>query len=174
MRIFQENFRELGLLTSQCLLSYNDFERVKSRENIVSTINVLIENNYIPIINENDTVSTDEIQFGDNDKLAALTALLLEVDLVIFASNTNGIYTKDSIASSKKETIKNVKDVAKLKKEVFDMKSSQGSGGMQSKIDAAELLQQNNIETWLVNGLEDNFILNAMADKVEFTRIMNK
>ena len=98
MRIFQENFRELGLLTSQCLLSYNDFERVKSRENIVSTINILIENNYIPIINENDTVSTDEIQFGDNDKLAALTALLLEVDLVIFASNTNGIYTKDSIA----------------------------------------------------------------------------
>ena len=173
MRIFQENFRELGLLTSQCLLSYNDFERVKSRENIVSTINVLIENNYIPIINENDTVSTDEIQFGDNDKLAALTALLLDVDLVIFASNTNGIYTKDSIANNKKETIKKVEDVAKLKKEVFDMKSSQGSGGMQSKIDAAELLQQNNIETWLVNGLEDNFILNAMADKVEFTRIIN-
>ena len=61
-----------------------------------------------------------------------------------------------------------------MKKEVSDMKSSQGSGGMQSKIDAAELLQQNNIETWLVNGLEDNFILNAMADKVEFTRIINK
>ena len=47
MRIFQENFRELGLLTSQCLLSYNDFERVKSRENIVSTINILVDNNYI-------------------------------------------------------------------------------------------------------------------------------
>jgi glutamate 5-kinase len=173
MRIFQENFRELGLFTSQCLLSYNDFKRKSSKENIFNTINILVENNYIPIINENDTVATDEIQFGDNDKLAALTATLLQVDLVIFASNTNGIYTKDSIASNKKETIKNVEDVAKLNKEVSDIKSSQGSGGMQSKINAAELLQQNNIETWLVNGLEDNFILNAMADKVEFTRIIN-
>ncbi len=174
MRIFQENFRELGLLTSQCLLSYNDFEREKSRQNIISTINILVENNYIPIINENDTVSTDEIQFGDNDKLAALTALLLQVDLVIFASNTNGIYTKNSMENHKKETIKNVTDVSILKAEVADLKSSQGSGGMQSKIDAAALLQQNHIETWLVNGLEDNFIWNAMHDKIEFTKIINK
>ncbi len=173
MRIFQENFRELGLLTSQCLLSYNDFEREKSRQNIVSTINILVENNYIPIINENDTVSTDEIRFGDNDKLAALTALLIGVDLVIFASNTNGIYTKESIANNKKETIKNVKDVGKLKAEISDIRSSQGSGGMESKIDAAAILQKNNIETWLVNGLEDNFILNAMRDKIEFTRIIS-
>lgn len=171
MRIFQENFRELGLLTSQCLLSYNDFEREKSRQNIVSTINILVENNYIPIINENDTVSTDEIRFGDNDKLAALTALLLDVDLVIFASNTNGIYTKESIANNKKETIKNVKDVGKLIDEISDIRSSQGSGGMESKIDAAELLHKNNIETWLVNGLEDNFILNAMNNKSDFTKI---
>ncbi len=171
MRIFQENFRELGLLTSQCLLSYNDFEREKSRQNIVSTINILVENNYIPIINENDTVSTDEIQFGDNDRLAALTALLLDVDLVIFASNTNGIYTKESMENNRKKTIKNVKDVAKLKVEISNIKSSQGSGGMESKIDAAELLQQNNIETWLVNGLEDNFILNAMNNKSDFTKI---
>lgn len=171
MRIFQENFRELGLLTSQCLLSYNDFEREKSRQNIVSTINILVENNYIPIINENDTVSTDEIRFGDNDKLAALTALLLDVDLVIFASNTYGIYTKESIANNKKETIKNVKDVGKLIAEISDIRSSQGSGGMESKIDAAELLHKNNIETWLVNGLEDNFILNAMNNKSDFTKI---
>ena len=117
------------------------------------------------------TVSTDEIRFGDNDKLAALTALLLDVDLVIFASNTNGIYTKESIANNKKETIKNVKDVGKLKAEISDIRSSQGSGGMESKIEAAELLQKNNIETWLVNGLEDNFILNAMNNKSDFTKI---
>jgi glutamate 5-kinase len=74
MRIFHENFSDLGLLTSQCLLSYSDFEKDQSKINII-TINILIENNYIPI-NENDTVATDEIQFGDN-KLAALTAVLL-------------------------------------------------------------------------------------------------
>jgi len=172
MRIFQENFRELGLLTSQCLLTYHDFEREKSKQNIISTINILVENNYIPIINENDTVATEEIQFGDNDKLAALTASLLDVDLVIFASNTNGIYTKNSIKNGKKETIKTVNDISKLQEEVSNIKSSHGSGGMQSKIDAANILQKNNIETWLVNGLEDNFILNAIHSKTDFTKII--
>jgi len=171
MRIFQEIFRELGLLTSQCLLSYADFTREKSKQNIVNTINVLLANNYIPIINENDTVATDEIQFGDNDKLAALTASLLEVDLVIFASNTNGIYTKNSMNSNKKETIRKVEDISKLQLEVFDTKSSQGSGGMQSKIEAATILQDQNIETWFVNGINDNFIVNAFNDKIEFTKI---
>ena len=172
MRIFQENFRELGLLTSQCLLTYHDFEREKSKQNIISTINILVENNYIPIINENDTVAMEEIQFGDNDKLAALTASLLDVDLVIFASNTNGIYTKNSIKNGKKETIKTVNDISKLQEEVSNIKSSHGSGGMQSKIDAANILQKNNIETWLVNGLEDNFILNAIHNKTDFTKII--
>ena len=171
MRIFQENFRELGLLTSQCLLTYGDFEREKSKQNIVNTINVLLANKYIPIINENDTVSTDEIQFGDNDKLAALTGILLDVDLVIFASNTNGIYTKESILNNKKKTIREVSDISKLQKEVSDIKSSLGSGGMQSKIDAAAILLNKNIETWFVNGIEDNFIINALNDKVEFTKI---
>jgi len=173
MRIFQENFRELGLLTSQCLLTYKDFEREKSKQNIISTINILVENKYIPIINENDTVATEEIQFGDNDKLAALTASLLDVDLVIFASNTNGIYTKESIEMGNIETIKAVSDISKLQHEVSNIKSSHGSGGMQSKIDAALILQKNNIETWFVNGLEDNFMLNAMNNKTDFTKIKN-
>ena len=171
MRIFQEIFRELGLLTSQCLLTYHDFEREKSKQNIISTINILVENNYIPIINENDTVATEEIQFGDNDKLAALTASLLDVDLVIFASNTNGIYTKESIESNKNITIREVIDLSKLQNEISNVKSSHGSGGMQSKIEAATILQKNNIETWFVNGLEDNFILHAMNNRIDFTKI---
>ncbi|MEN8124805.1 MAG: glutamate 5-kinase [Bacteroidota bacterium] len=172
MRIFQENFRELGLLTSQCLLTYGDFNREKSKTNIINTINVLVENGYIPIINENDTVATDEIQFGDNDKLAALTGSLLNVDLVIFASNTDGIYTKESIESKEKVTIREVNDLSRLQDEVSDVKSTHGSGGMQSKIDAATILQKNKIETWLVNGIEDNFILNALKNKVNYTKIL--
>jgi len=171
MRIFQENFRELGLLTSQCLLSYDDFNREVSRKNILNTINVLLENGYIPIINENDTVATEEIQFGDNDKLAALTGSLLGADLVIIATNTHGIYTKDSFDQVEKCTIENVKDLEKLKKEIAQGKSSQGTGGMESKIQAAEILQEAGIETWIVNGLLDNFILKAIHEEVAFTRI---
>ena len=174
MRIFQENFRELGLLTSQCLLSYNDLKREKSRENIVNTINVLVENNYIPIINENDTVATDEIRFGDNDKLAAMTAALIGADLVIIATNTDGIYTKKSIENDVKSTIRIVRDIRDLHAEVFEGKSSQGTGGMQSKIEAAEILNRENIETWIVNGIRDHFIIDAMNEKTAFTKILNQ
>jgi glutamate 5-kinase len=172
MRIFHENFSDLGLLTSQCLLSYSDFEKDQSKVNIVNTINVLVENNYIPIINENDTVATDEIRFGDNDKLAALTAVLLNVDILIIATNTNGIYTKDSIHDENPETIKLVNDLKVLEKEIGESKSSHGTGGMQSKIEAAGIAKAANIETWIVNGLNDNFILKALQNEIPFTKIM--
>lgn len=172
MRIFHENFSDLGLLTSQCLLSYSDFEKEQSKVNIVNTINVLVENNYIPIINENDTVATDEIQFGDNDKLAALTAVLLNVDILIIATNTNGIYTKASINDEIPETIGLVNDLKLLEKEIGESKSSHGTGGMQSKIEAAGIAKAANIETWIVNGLNDNFILKALQNEIPFTKII--
>ena len=144
-----------------------------SRQNIANTIEVLLENNYIPIINENDTVATEEIQFGDNDKLAALTGRLLEVDLVIVATNTFGIYTRDSFDAEEKSTIERVQDLDALKKEVMQSKSSRGTGGMKSKIEAAEILKRAHIETWIVNGIIDNFMVRAMNEQVPFTRIPN-
>jgi glutamate 5-kinase len=171
MRIYQENFRELGLLTSQCLLSYSDFENVDAKANIKNTINVLVANNFIPIINENDTVATDEIQFGDNDKLAALTAALLRVDLLMIATNTDGVYTKGSLAVNAPETIETVNGTQSLKQEISTSKSSHGTGGMQSKIEAATIAQAAGIETWIVNGLRDNFISDAIMGKSKHTKI---
>ncbi len=171
MRIFQESFRDLGLLTSQCLLSYSDFEREQSKKNIVNTINVLVANKYIPIINENDTVATDEIQFGDNDKLAALTASLLNAGLLVIATNTDGICTKESVENNTCKTIDEVDDVALLENEIVTSVSTHGTGGMRSKIDAARITQKANIETWIINGLKDNFIVDAIQDKASFTRI---
>lgn len=171
MRIYHENFKDLGLNTSQCLLSYSDFEKEQTKINIVNTINVLVRNNYIPIINENDTVATDEIKFGDNDKLAALTAVLLKADILIIATNTNGIYTKSSINDKSPQTIELVTDLSLLQKEIGDSKSSHGTGGMQSKIDSAAIAKEGNIETWIINGLEDNFMLKALKNEISFTKI---
>ncbi|KAA1244395.1 glutamate 5-kinase [Aquimarina sp. RZ0] len=171
MRIFQESYRDLGLLTSQCLLSYSDFEREQSKKNIVNTINVLIANNYIPIINENDTVATDEIQFGDNDKLAALTASLLKADILVIATNTNGICTKESVENKTYQTITEVADINSLEKEIVAEISTHGTGGMKSKVQAAKIAQDSGIKTWIVNGLGDNFIINAMHKKVPFTSV---
>jgi glutamate 5-kinase len=172
MRIFQENFRELGLFTSQCLLSYSDFENPKAKSNIKNTIDILVANNFIPIINENDTVATDEIKFGDNDKLAALTASLLKVDLLIIATNTDGVYTKQSFEVDMPETIEEVINLNELINEVSsNSKSSHGTGGMQSKVEAASIAHASNIETWIVNGLKDNFITDAINGKSNFTKI---
>lgn len=174
MRIYQETFRELGLLTSQCLLSYSDFEKEQSKTNIVNTINILVENGYIPIINENDTVATDEIKFGDNDKLSALTAVLLNADLLIIATNTNGIYTKESIETDNFITIKETTDIQLLRDQIKKSISSHGTGGMTTKIEASEIAQNATIETWIVNGLNDNFIIDAMNNKAQFTKIITK
>ena len=170
----QESFRELGLLTSQCLLSYSDFEREQSKTNILNTMNVLIENDYIPIINENDTVATDEIKFGDNDKLGGLTAVLLKADLFIIATNTDGIYTKDSITNNRQETIKSIEDITDLENEIFASISKHGTGGMTTKIEAASIAQAAKIDIWIVNGLKDNFIENAINEAVDFTKIITK
>ena len=174
MQIYQDIFKDSGLSISQCLLSYSDFEKQESKTNIVNTINVLVEHNYIPIINENDTVATDEIKFGDNDKLGALTAALLKVDLFIMATNTNGIYTKESILTNNTETIKETSNVEALKNEIDTSISLHGTGGMETKIQAAEIAQKANIETWIVNGLKDNFIVNALNNTIGFTKITTK
>lgn len=171
MRIFQENFRELGLSTSQCLLSYSDFERQVSRDNIRNTINVLVSNCFIPVINENDTVATDEIQFGDNDKLAAMTAALIDTDLLIIATNTDGIYYRESLEKSKPVTIKNIEEMGLALKEISPSKSSHGTGGMASKLEAARIASEAGIETWIVNGLNEQFIINALNNKSNYTRI---
>ncbi|MFS4454749.1 glutamate 5-kinase [Maribacter sp. 2304DJ31-5] len=171
MHIFQENFRELGLFTSQCLFSYADLENENAKLNIKNTINVLLANDVVPIINENDTVATDEIQFGDNDKLAALTAAFLQVDLLLIATNTNGIYTKRSLQMERPETIKEVTSIKTLENEADTTKSLHGTGGMRSKIEAATIAQNSGIETWIVNGLKDNFIIDSFKGNNHFTKI---
>ncbi|NNE29727.1 MAG: glutamate 5-kinase [Saprospiraceae bacterium] len=165
MRIFQDTFRELDLLTAQCLFSAMDFENSETRENVANTLNALLSNGYIPVINENDTVSTEEIQFGDNDKLAALTAKLLNVDLLVMATNTNGIYNKEG------ETIFEVRDIDSLRSVIRPAKSDQGTGGMSSKLIAASIAQEAGIETWLVYGGEEDFLVKALQSQSSFTKV---
>jgi len=171
MRIFYEIFNELGLPTAQCLLTYFDFDNEQSKTNIQHTINELLRNKYIPIINENDTVATEEIKFGDNDKLAAMTARLMEVDLLIMATNTYGLYDADPNTNENAKTISVVHDLNNIKAVIGDTKTALGSGGMKSKIEAAEIAKNAGIETWLIYGFEENFLLNVMKGKTAFTTI---
>ena len=139
MRMYQEIFRDYQLDMAQCLLTYYDFKNQESRDNIKGTIETLLENHFIPVINENDTVATDEIKFGDNDKLAALTAVLLEVDTLVLATDTNGVYTADPKNHPDAKIIEEINNLTAIRSYISDTKSKQGSGGMRSKVEAAEI-----------------------------------
>lgn len=171
MRIYQEIFRDYDLLMAQCLLTYYDFNNAESRHNMRNTITTLLANNYIPVINENDTVATDEIKFGDNDKLAAMTAELMEADLLVLATDTDGLYNADPKQDPHAQVISEVRDINSIKNCISDSKSAQGSGGMRSKIEAAEIAQRAGIETWIVNGGPEQFLLKAMDGRMNHTKV---
>ncbi len=169
LKIYQEVFGDFGLQVAQCLLHSQDFDRLESRKNIANTIDILLKNGYVPIINENDTVATEEIQFGDNDKLAALTATLLEVDLLLLVSDINGLYSGDPKTDQKVELIETVYDIASVQHLAGGSISNHGTGGIKSKLAAAQICQDHAIEMWIVNGQVENFAVKALQKEIAFT-----
>ena len=169
LKIYQEVFGDFGLQVAQCLLHYQDFDRAQSKENIINTIEVLLENGYIPIINENDTVATEEIQFGDNDKLAALTATLLNVDLLLLASDIDGLYSGDPKTNQEVQLIEMVEDVSAVEHLAGNSISNHGTGGIRSKLLAAQICQEQDIEMWIINGNVENFAVKALNGEIAFT-----
>lgn len=169
MRFYQEVFNDYGLKIGQCLLTYRDFENELSKSNTIATINTLIENGYIPVINENDTIATDEIKFGDNDKLGALTAVLLKADLLILVSDIDGVYDEDPRNNPKANLIHHVTNIDEIEHLENGSISSLGTGGIKSKIEAARICQTNGIEMWIVNGTNDDFAVNALKGLVAYT-----
>lgn len=169
MRFYQEVFNDYGLKIGQCLLTYRDFENELSRSNTIDTINTLIENGYIPVINENDTIATDEIKFGDNDKLGALTAVLLHADLLILASDIDGVYDADPKSHPDAKLILQVMNPDEIEHLQHGSISSLGTGGIKSKIEAARICKAHGIEMWIVNGSHDDFAIHALKGLVPFT-----
>ena len=172
MRIFQEVFSDYNIAVSQCLLSYLDFNNEDSKTNITNTIETLLQYGYLPIINENDTVATDEIKFGDNDKLAALTASLCKADLLVLATDTKGLYSSDPKLDPQAKLITEVKDLTSYLDTVTESKSNQGSGGMKSKLEAAALAQSKGIPTWILPGGPSKFLIKALNQELEFTKVL--
>ena len=172
MRIFQEVFSDYNLPVAQCLLTYYDFKNQESTDNIINTVETLLEFGFIPIINENDTVATDEIMFGDNDKLAALTAVLCKADLLILATDIEGLYDLDPKIYPEAKLIRKVTDPKLYMNHVTGTKSEQGSGGMKSKLVAADIALQHKIPTWILNGGTREFLKKALKKDMIYTEIV--
>ena len=126
----------------------------KRHYNTVATLERLLHNSVIPIINENDTTAVEEIQFGDNDTLSALVSRAMNTDLLIFLSDVDGVYTRESYYQKEKEIIPVVKqeEISEVRKHCVDEKAENGTGGMLSKINAAEIAVQHGCYVLIVNG----------------------
>lgn len=174
MRIYNEIFSDFGIRTAQCLMTYRDFENETSRQNTLNTISELIKYNYVPIINENDTTAVEEIILGDNDKLSALVAALIRADLLVLASDIDGVFDKNPYLHPDAKHIPEIKNIREARNLVEERDSELGTGGMNSKLEAAMICQTQNIETIIVNGGKNNFLVEALAGNVVFTKFLKK
>ena len=172
MRIYNEVFGDFGIQTAQCLMTYRDFENETSRQNTLNTITELLKYGYLPIINENNTTAVEEIILGDNDRLSALVATLIGADLLVLVSDIDGLFDKNPHLHDEANLIPEVKNIDEARKLVQDRDSSLGTGGMNSKLEAAMLCQRENIETWIVGGGRNNFLIDAFAEKIGFTKFL--
>jgi glutamate 5-kinase len=170
MQIYNEVFRDFNIKTAQCLMTYRDFENPHSRQNTLNTIQELLKHDYIPIINENDTVAVEEIILGDNDKLSALVASLVEADALFLASDIDGVFDKNPHTHQDAQLIPRIDDLEKVTQYIEEKPNGLGTGGMTSKIQAARICMDKNIEVYILNGGRNNFLVDVLEEKIPFTR----
>jgi glutamate 5-kinase len=150
---WREAFRAQNLHIGQLLLTKDDFENDHRSLNIRNTLFTLVDETVIPIINENDSVSFDEIRIGDNDNLSALTSILWSADLLILFSDIDGVYTDNPKNNPQAQLIESVTDIAKLRQQIkIGDTNSFGTGGIETKLQAAEKLTSFGIPMILANG----------------------
>lgn len=162
---YYKHFQNIGITPAQVLLTLSETENRRMHLNARETLLTLLSNKIVPVINENDTVSTEEIRFGDNDRLAVRVAQMVDADLVILLSTTDGLYTDNPHTSDNAEHVPVVK---KISEEHLDMAGEAvpglSTGGMKSKVLAAQSANQAGISTLIADGLQDNALSKLAND----------
>jgi glutamate 5-kinase len=167
MQAYSVALAEHGVAAAQLLLTASDFEHRARYLNMRNTLYTLFDYKALPIINENDTVTVAEIKFGDNDHLAALVANLMQADLLVLLSNVNGLHPGNP---NDPRFAKPLETVPKITADVYAMaqssKSHLGTGGMRSKLQAAELATQAGTAVILANGSQPENLAAIFAGDV--------
>jgi glutamate 5-kinase len=151
--MYDDCFKLHGYHAAQILLTREDFEDRQRYLNTCNTIHTLFQLNAIPVVNENDTISVDEIKFGDNDTLSALVTNLLNAELLIILSSVDGLYDKYPTGKNKATVIPIVENVShEIRQLAFDIKTKRGVGGMQTKLEAASVVTNAGEAVIIANG----------------------
>ncbi len=149
MQCYEEAFSRHGFSTAQVLLTWDDMAQPKRFMNAKRTLNEIQKKKLVPVINENDTVATDEIRFGDNDRLSALLSILIEADVLVILSDTDGLKAGGGEGSR-------IQVVEEMRRSIFshvrDRKNSFTVGGMRSKLQAIQMSTSSGIPVFLADG----------------------
>lgn len=163
MMIYQKLFMEYNQTASQILMTKNTLVNEVNRGNARNTFETLLEMGAIPIVNENDTVSTYEIQFGDNDTLSAVVSALVQADLLILLSDIDGLFTDDPNRNPEARFIEYVDRVdERFEKMAKGSSSDVGTGGMSTKLGAARLATSAGADMIIANGADMDIIHRIM------------
>ena len=175
VQIYEKNFSQHALKAAQILLTHDDLADRKRYLNARSTLNTLLELKVIPIINENDTVVTDEIRFGDNDTLASLVANLIEADLLVILTDQPGLFSEDPRKNKEAKLIQHgVAGDLSLEAMAGGAGSSIGTGGMLTKILAAKRASRSGAHTIIASGKEENVLIRLNQGEMIGTHLESK
>ncbi len=152
MMIYHKLFREYNIVPGQVLITKDILEHEDRKRNAVNTFKALLDYGVIPIVNENDTVATDEIIVGDNDTLSAIVAEIVEADLLILLSDIDGLYDENP-SENHKATL--IDEVSYIDETILQMatgsSTSLGTGGMITKLQAGQIANSHNIDMIIAN-----------------------
>ena len=170
MHQWRKAFQKQELHIGQLLLTKDDFENEHRSLNIRNTLFTLVDEGVVPIINENDSVSFDEIKIGDNDNLSALTAILWSADLLILFSDIDGVYSDNPKTNPNAKLIETVESIPELRKSIkIGETNAFGTGGMETKLQAAEKVTEYGIEMLLANGGKENALTGLLDESSKAT-----
>ena len=175
MYTYDKLFGEYNHPVAQILLTGDDIEDEKRRTNCENTLKRLIELGTFPIINENDTVSTAQIEIGDNDTLSAIVAKSIQADLVILLTDIDGLFTADPHKNPNGKLIPVVEEITEdILKLAGGAGSKQGTGGMATKLQAAQMATAAGCDMVIANGGKPQILYNIVAGEALGTRFIGK
>jgi glutamate 5-kinase len=160
VQVYESCFAKFGVHTAQVLLTNADLANAERNANAKATLQTLLSLGVVPIINENDTVVTDEIKFGDNDSLAALVVNLITADALVILTDQGGLYSADPRKDSKATLISHARaGDLQLEEMAGGTGSTLGKGGMLTKVLAAKTALQTGASTIIASGKESNVLV---------------
>lgn len=175
MYIYDKEFTSYNHTVAQILLTAPDLENPDRHAKFNNTMERLLELGVLPIINENDTVATEEIEFGDNDTLAAKVAESIKADLLILLSDIDGLYTADPHKDPDAKLIEEVKELTpEIEALAGGAGTSRGTGGMVTKIRAAKISTESGCDMIIANGSSPELLYNVIDNKRFGTRFFSR